>query len=126
MHLINFAVFVVPKFAKVWDIYFIRKCCEIKPTVTFGPSLNRKETLYLFSQVDSIFGLKGIILPKTLKLPRNSTVLDFLGASDKTIKFLSCLILIRVLQNVSKEFHSIYGSVNTASSRFHAVSFVCK
>ena len=64
MHLTNFVAFVVPKFAKVWDIYFIRKCCEIKPTVTFGPSLNKKETLQVFSQVDSIFSSKGIILPK--------------------------------------------------------------
>ena len=42
------------------------------------------------NQTDSMFDSKVIILPnESLKLPINSTVVDFLGASDKTIKRLS-------------------------------------
>ena len=42
------------------------------------------------NQVESIFSSKVITLPKqSLKLPRNSMSLNYLGASDKAIKLLS-------------------------------------
>ena len=44
------------------------------------------------NQIDNIFSSKVIILPKLLKMPINSTALNFLGASDKATKLLGYLI----------------------------------
>ena len=82
---------------------------------------------YVLHQVGGIFSSKEIVLSnKPLKFPRNWTALYFLGDSDKTNKLLSCLVVMRVSQNGPKELHSLFGSENIASSRFHQVSFACK
>ena len=77
-----------------------------------------------FYQVNSIFCFKNVIFTK--KTPINSTVLSFLGASDKAIKLLSCSIFMTAFQSRSNRPHNISGSENIASPRFHAVSFVLK
>ena len=68
MHLINFVAFVVPKFAKVWDIYFTRKCCEIKPTVNFGASLNRKDSCRYLVKLIAFLVQRGLYYQKSTKI----------------------------------------------------------
>ena len=72
---------------------------------------------YDISQVESIFSSKVIIIPnnryKCLEIQ-----LNYLGASDKAIKFSFFPILMRAFRNWPKEF------INVASPCFHAVSFV--
>ena len=59
-----------------------------------------------------------------LKLPKNLTSLNHLGASDKTIKLSFFPMFMRVFRNWPKEFHNISCSKNIASACFHAASFV--
>ena len=65
------------------------------------------------NQVDSIFA------KQSLELPRNSNGHNFLGASDKAIKFLSCLILLRAFRNWPNKLHGISGSKVIASPLFY-------
>ena len=50
------------------------------------------------NQVDSIFRSK-VMIKQPQKLPKNSTVLTFFGASDKVIEFLRWSILMEIFQN---------------------------
>ena len=53
-------------------------------------------------------------------------VLNFLDASDKAIKLLSCSILMKAYQNRPNELHNTSGFKFIVLPRFHAVSFVYK
>ena len=75
---------------------------------------------YHISQVERIFSLVYYISKQPLKLPRNSSALNYLGASDKAIKLSFFPILMRAFRNWPNKFHSI------ASPCFHTVSFVSK
>ena len=50
--------------------------------------------------------------------------LNYIGASDKAIKFSFFLISVRVVQNLLNERHSISASKNIPSPCFHVISFV--
>ena len=71
-----------------------------------------------------LVNLKAFLVQKllyyqtTATLLRNSTALNYLGASDKAIKLSFSPILMRAFRNWANEFHSI------ASPSFHAVSFI--
>ena len=71
-------------------------------------------------QVDSIFSSK-VTIKQPPKLPKNLTALN-LGDCDKTIKLLSCSILMRAIRNWPSKLYSIFDSENIASPRFHAVT----
>ena len=75
---------------------------------------------YHISQVERIFSLVYYISKQPLKLPRNSSALNYLGASDKAIKLSFFPAIMRAFRNWAKEFLSI------ASPCFHVVSFVSK
>ena len=66
------------------------------------------------------FSSKLLFTKQQLKLPRNSTTLNYLGAIDKAIKLSFFTILIRAFRDWPNGFHSI------ASPCFHAVRIVSK